>query len=191
MPHSFDVSSFCCCFGLWACSRPIDFGEFSSMSGLTFRDTIRQMKQKVNAGEMRVGALWWRKTKAEFLNGEDANDSQLLVLGDGKRPSGPWYEAFKELLTHKPCRSAMRSLAQSCRSMSRTETIILMKAFMLQNAGSNVDTFHLCMDLMRCIIRLKLDTTFPDLIAIGFKKFDAVLVQARLCRCLRLGGDFW
>ena len=68
-------------------------------------------------------------------------------------------------------------MAQTCRAMSKVEVVIMLKAFLRLNPGSNNDTFHCMLDIMRYILRLHLDATYPELIAAGFKKFDAVLVQ--------------
>ena len=157
-----------------------------SLPGMTFREHIREMKRKVNNKEMKVGALWWRKLKAEFLSGEHTAESQLLALEQGTRPSGQWYEAFKQLISHKPSKAPMRSLAQTSQSMSKMEVIIMMRGLMLLSASSNNDSYHLMLEIMRCVARLGLQDTYPDIIAVGFKQFDAVLVQASIKG--RVGG---
>ena len=136
------------------------------------------MKVKVNAKEMVVGCLWWRKHKAEYLAGEEGEEAQILTLEGEQKPSGPFFEAFKSLISHKPSKAPLLALAQSCKSITRADCIIMLRGFMLLNPGSNNDSYHLMLEVMRAVVRLRLHETYPDLVGACFRKFDMVLVQA-------------
>ena len=148
------------------------------------RETIREMRKWCNEHKKKPGAVWWRKTKAEFLAGEtDAQEAALTLVGE-EPPAGPWFQAFKGLLGHKPNRSALRALAQSATKMTKTETIILMKSFLMLNENSATEIYHVKLDMMRCINRLKLADLYADIIAVGYRSFDSMLAQVgpvRVC----------
>ena len=147
------------------------------------------MKVKVNSKEMVVGALWWRKHKAEYLAGEEGEEAKILTLDGEPKPSGQFFEAFKALISHKPSKAPMLALAQSCKSMTRSDLIIMLRGFMMLNPGTNNDSYHLMVEVMRCIHRLRLHEQYAELVGACVRKFDAVLVQAVDAK--HLGLSFW
>eukprot|EP00971_Amphidinium_carterae_P101651 2011976-Amphidinium_carterae.4 len=161
---------FCLKFGMEACS-PI---------GLTFRDYIRRMREDYNAGRIgKPGCLWWKTHKAMFASAKSDDSEDALTVESDPAPEPAW-SLFLGLLEVRPRIEPLQQWAYTLKEANRDEFVMLAKSLLLMKPSLDLVHCHCCLDILRAMQRLGLQTLHTNVFGVIAQKCDATMLQAVL-----------
>ena len=174
----------------WATAAEIDGTVYQ---GLTLRQRLYRDKWAclVEKKKVSFGKAYYLQLKEWY--GAKTNVEETLELEGDQVVNPDCFRALAQLLKHPPNRSVMDAFASTCQSLSKNDTIVMVRALLHLQPTASVEQLHTCAEIIRGVARVGAWGSYPDLQALATKKIDEVLTQVCDTRsmCCMLSLIFW